>query len=945
MEMSSTKVGKLFEIGRRSTLAKAVVCTTCLTLIIVAVVAGVGKAAPRSESQEQKRSRLHKRNRFFNPAAAAAAAGAKAAAAAAAISTPSDGVPVSSFPNVEQVSSLREVPVAEPMAVVWDPATQGPIPGPDTHLDFQPLSHEIVKDQAALIRLGKALFWDMQVGSDGIQSCASCHFTAGADTRDKNQISPNLSDANFKLNIAPNGSKLGGDNLFGNSTVPFTANDPNFGSLIEPPDPNFNRPGHPTFGPNYRMVADDFPLNDWFSPTEQTPRGPGVTLFEEMSNVSRDTNDVVASQGVRFTKFKAINPGSAVDSGTPTADIWNTITPGMLNINGRVRRAMPRNSPTMINAVFNFDNLWEGRASFIFNGVNNWGFRDRNSKVQKNVNGQLTPVFLRITNSSLASVAVGPPTSNIAMSFAGRTMPDVGKKMTNLRPLAEQFVHPHDSVLGRRSRARLTPTGLLIGSKGLTIPSYCEMIQAAFQDQWWNHPDALAPVAAPVTATLSRQTSDIEDDDSHSSSQVMPEVKVMKGVAVQTVRHAVDDDEKEGIGEQSGGGMADPGAGSTSTCQGSAVLATGYTQMQMNFAMFFGIAVQAYEATLISDDTPFDRYNGAVNPVRQADGSPCPAPGCLPIPPDTTALTDRQLLGLDLFEDISTSDASEPLFAPSLQTHCADCHVPPVTTGHTILDYQPDDQGVPSLAQGEAIEFMFMGDNGEEANYDHGMYNIGVRRSGCGELACGAEDKGRITNSPFTNPLTAKPFPISLVQLTALRGDISCDAATVPHVGCLPPDVARFIPDVPVLPRLVTNGAFKAPNLRNIKYSGPYFHVGDSATLRQVVEFYTRGGNFPNTNLHDKTVDVDGIQIFMFPEFDPFARANIEALVDFLANGLTDKRVAFEQRPFDHPQLFIPNGSPKNHPEQDSMIEIPAVGKEGRANELRTFLNLDPQQP
>ena len=939
MEAWSSRAGKLLQILCKSTLDKAVVGTTCLIVLLVAVVASADKPAPHTESREQKRTRFHKRNRFFNPAAAAAKAAATATAAAAA--TPSDGVPVADFPNVEQVSSLREVPVAEPMAVVWNPATQGPIPGPDTALNFQPLSAEIVKDQAALVRLGKALFWDMQVGSDGVQSCATCHFAAGADNRDTNQISPNLSDANFKTNIAPNGSTFGGDNLFGNSTVPFTANDPNSFSPSDPPDPNFNVPGHPGFGPNYLMTAADFPLNDWFRPTELTPRGPGVTLFEEMANVSADTNDIVASQGVRFTKFVAINPGSAVDSGTPNADIFNTATPGTLNLNGRVRRAMPRNSPTMINAVFNYDNLWEGRASFIFNGVNNWGFRDQNSKVQENVNGTLTPVFLRITNSSLASVAVGPPTSNIAMSFAGRTMPDIGKKMTNLRPLAKQLVHPHDSVLGSLSRARVNGAGHLIGSGGLSASSYCEMIQAAFQNQWWNHPDAVTPVAAPATAPLAaRQSSDVDDDDSHSSSQVLSEVSVGPAIPMPTAKNRHDDEEDDehdnkGSGHGQGGGGGKGGR----TCQGSAVLTTGYTQMQMNFSLFFGLAVQAYEATLISDDTPFDRFNGAAAPVRQADGSPCPAGGCAPIAPDPTALTDQQLVGLDLFEDFSTPPD------PGQQTHCADCHVPPVTTGHTILDYQPDSQGVPSLAQGEAIEFMFMGDNGEEANYDHGMYNIGVRRSGCGELACGAEDKGRITNSPFVNPLTGKPFPVSLVQLTALRGDTSCDAATVPHVGCLPPDVARFIPDVPTLPRLVTNGAFKAPNLRNIKYSGPYFHVGDSATLRQVVEFYTRGGNFPNTNLHDKTVDVEGIPLLMFPEFDPFARANVEALVEFLANGLTDKRVAFEQGPFDHPQLFVPNGSPKNHPDLDSLIEIPAVGTEGRASELSTFLNLDPQQP
>jgi len=49
-----------------------------------------------------------------------------------------------------------------------------------------------VQDRMALLQMGKALFWDMQVGSDGIQACASCHFHAGADNRIKNQISPGI---------------------------------------------------------------------------------------------------------------------------------------------------------------------------------------------------------------------------------------------------------------------------------------------------------------------------------------------------------------------------------------------------------------------------------------------------------------------------------------------------------------------------------------------------------------------------------------------------------------------------------------------------------------------------------------------------------------------------------------------------------------------------------
>ena len=59
------------------------------------------------------------------------------------------------------------------------------IPEPPNLLEF-------IKDRQAAIALGKALFWDSQVGSDGVTACASCHFHAGADNRATNQLSPGL---------------------------------------------------------------------------------------------------------------------------------------------------------------------------------------------------------------------------------------------------------------------------------------------------------------------------------------------------------------------------------------------------------------------------------------------------------------------------------------------------------------------------------------------------------------------------------------------------------------------------------------------------------------------------------------------------------------------------------------------------------------------------------
>ncbi|MEZ5352815.1 MAG: cytochrome c peroxidase [Bryobacteraceae bacterium] len=45
-----------------------------------------------------------------------------------------------------------------------------------------------VRNQEALVALGKALFWDMQASSDGRTACATCHFHAGADHRLHNQL-------------------------------------------------------------------------------------------------------------------------------------------------------------------------------------------------------------------------------------------------------------------------------------------------------------------------------------------------------------------------------------------------------------------------------------------------------------------------------------------------------------------------------------------------------------------------------------------------------------------------------------------------------------------------------------------------------------------------------------------------------------------------------------
>ena len=65
----------------------------------------------------------------------------------------------------------------------------------------------IIESYGWALALGKALFWDQQVGSDG-QACASCHFNAGADARITNQLNPGFLDLT---------GEAGGDTAFGSN--------------------------------------------------------------------------------------------------------------------------------------------------------------------------------------------------------------------------------------------------------------------------------------------------------------------------------------------------------------------------------------------------------------------------------------------------------------------------------------------------------------------------------------------------------------------------------------------------------------------------------------------------------------------------------------------------------------------------------------------------------
>ncbi len=307
-----------------------------------------------------------------------------------------------------------KAPPAPPPQPVLQSLRQVPVPVP-SNLD------QFIANRAAAIQLGKALFWDMQVGSDGVTACATCHFHAGADNRIKNQVSPGL------LRVDANGN-------------------PN-------PDSTFQ-----VGGPNYTFKASDFPFHKL------------KNINDASSTVISDRNDVASSQGVFSRDFVGLDANDQ-EINRPVYDPVFHI--GSIN----TRRVEPRNSPTTINAVFNLRNFWDGRAQDVFNGVNPFGLRDRGAQVYVSQGAQqVRAVAIEIDNASLASQAVGPPLSAFEMSSAGKQFPDLGRRLLGERPLADQLVHSDDSVLGSLSRGNLP---------GLSVPDYATLIRLAFKPQWW----------------------------------------------------------------------------------------------------------------------------------------------------------------------------------------------------------------------------------------------------------------------------------------------------------------------------------------------------------------------------------------------------------------------------------------------------------------------------
>jgi cytochrome c peroxidase len=690
---------------------------------------------------------------------------------------------------------------------------------------------DFIANQQAAIQLGKMFFWEMQAGSDNKTACATCHFKAGQDGRDRNQMNPGA-----------NGNWDG------------------FG-----------------YGPNYALIANDFPLTNL--PT-------------------KDVDNIIGSQGVRMSQFTGFSRSGA--------ETTTSVPDPVFSVSGvNVRQVTGKNAPSTINAVFNHRNFFNGRAQPEFNGVNPFGNRDSSARVWV-LGSTGAPILMdiHIQNASLASQAVGPALNPVEMSASGRSFPDVGHKLLSLKPLGLQKVDSTDSVLG--SMADVS------AGKGLTT-TYTAMIQKAFQPKWWNS--------------------------------------------------------KKGV-----------------TINGKS-----YSMMEANCSLFWGLAIMFYEATLVSDASPMDQYlqtrvfsTVVFDPVTGMPSLLSDNPSLLDqavnrLSADGVSVTRTDILnGLGLFERPVAPPPSFPVPA-GFGVGCSGCHVGAELTSASVrnltgpgieagdaalklagfdlrmermflkLDWNPPGPLTPVPLGTDKITFdpnTYAVNVIEEiipypggfatpvspialpvGTYDAGWYNLGVRPTS-DDLGLGAAD-------PFGSPLSwTQLFQQTAPGLLKVPGNgLGCAGAgnvTFPNTLLNPSGFPLLSGTLTATEATDVAGTFKVPSLRNVEFNGPYFHNGGKATLAQVLDFYDNGGDFDRTTNATKAPAIVPLQLDAGQQ---------KSLVAFLL-ALTDDRVRLQQAPFDHPQLFVPNGdSPAG---TDNLLEIPAVGASGSTTPVQRFLNLNP---
>jgi cytochrome c peroxidase len=601
------------------------------------------------------------------------------------------------------------------------------------------------------------------------------------------------------------------------------------------------------------------------------------------SDIVTTTNDRVSSAGAYAATFNQVPfPFTRIRvRGSRAPENCNDLSADVFHAGGLpARQVEPRNTPTVFNAVFNHTNFWDGRANNTFNGVGVFGMRDILGDPAKRLVVLNGDGSLKLDFLQLENASLASQAVGPPLSALEMSCAD--RTFADIaRRLLSRTLKPLRNQAVSPNDSVLSPFADPSGRGLKRQHGYEALIRQAFDEKYW---------AAPGFFRITKDG---------RLEQVNP------------VNTRNED---------------------------------GYTQMELNFPMFWGIAIMLYESTLISNQSEFDRRvaAGELRVFDTDNPNPQGPPfGCTGTKGD---LVER---GCALF------------FSP--RNGCLFCH-----GGKDLFSTAALQQGepFPALIQ---VPNALTPPGGLPDTHDAGFFSVGLRPV-YSDIMNGGTD-------PYGNPLSATrqykkylatgnlndlidPYLRKQVEDT---GDTDGDGK---------PDLGLQTP----VTKVGTDGTAKAPSMRNVALTPPYFSWGGYASLRQVLKFYNRGGNRrlitgsgdPDahgascTTGDDTGTGADGedkhpvsgqdcssntsgaIRSLGLRDCDANGVVTCDTSTDDLAaleaflKSLSDPRVQCDQAPFDHPSLHVRHGHRSQDANRDGraddiVFELPTVGANGYA--------------
>jgi cytochrome c peroxidase len=726
---------------------------------------------------------------------------------------------------------------------------------------------QVVADRQALVALGKAWFWEQRVGSDGQTACASCHYRAGADARPKSLGVALRALAPFtdpKLLFRPDGSER---NMAYEDRLAIEYYENRWSGMMD----------FPAFYREQSVKALNQASQRIDLAKNQLSEEDRATLNAELHTVQLTGTDQACREAWTGVEQRLANPVSG--PGLPPAALDPIRTLIELGNSGLLlaEQAVPVDSADLQAS------LLQARAVF--------GSR---------VGNREAAMAAELVRAAAVDPQLSADGEFLLRAFNERNAPTVVNSALHDRLFhdgrAASVFNGYDHLGDDAGRDGI---GKWVLRDGVWRRLFVRIPNAALASQ------STAPLLSDEMSWFGRQYHHVarkllnytprplaDQQVSTTDSVLGPYVTPQPGTQVgKGLNIAYRDLIRRAFRAEFCSDLPIPRTGERDAPTGTDLR---LTQIEANFSLFWGLALMAYQQTLISDQSELDQ------------------------------ILDKSRRGLSQFEDplhqSSEKDQRTKTLLRGLKIFrehaCAECHHLPEFAGATL-----------ATIYGPILEFEGPLDAVNADNEQNEFVNWQLRRAqGCVEpvliesMAFRPNLAPRLYDTGYYNLSVTPDTPgegFDPGNAGEVRVDLTSETKAVQSVasrfgqGLFNDLLRRPVPVTYSLSRRrdrnrsVAIGSFKTTTLRNIALTPPYFHDGSETDLAGVMDHYANPVNSQG-----------GVNQWTHPALLPLDPGNPRPptavpvgqwpFVIEMMNALTDPRVAQGQPPFDHPSLSIP---------------------------------------